>query len=302
MQFAEFFGCLFGWILTWENFLQKNYLHSVFANWKAAHNSAKNNGSSLYWLLKNVGILSWICCSNKISFTLNCCGNVLKIWLDLIKVSVLDTNSNNPKDLECGLSCNTYKYPRIDVLFAHERNVWGQIKSFTRKDNGFVYFFRHLIYQFIWVSTSLFLVCSFFGLFFFSPYWFFFHPLCDRSTDHSTISMCKDYPFDLLRFCTTRCLTIAFQCFVSNCVKCALFLRSPLKWKNFFKQNNIQKKNSSVHSAAFIHTNILTYKIPFHTTQKPLIELIRKAIFKKAMTSTILKTFKCYQSVQNGNE
>lgn len=149
---------------------------------------------------------------------------------------MLDTNSNNSKDLECGLSCNTYKYPRIDVFVAQERNVCGQIKSFTRKDNGFVYFFRHLIYQLIWVSTSLFLVC------FLSPHWFFFHPLCDRSTDHSTISMCKDYPFDLLRFRTKRCLTIAFQCFVSNCVKCALFLRSPLNGKTFSNKTAYRKK------------------------------------------------------------
>lgn len=152
---------------------------------------------------------------------------------------MLDTNSNNPKDLECGLSCNTYKYPRIDVFSCTGMEcvcVWTNQK-FYKKGQRFCVFFSPSN-----LSTHLgFDKSFFFGLFSLSALVVFFHPLCDRSTDHSTISMCKDYPFDLLRFCTTRCLTIAFQCFVSNCVKCALFLRSPLNGKTFSNKTAYKK-------------------------------------------------------------
>lgn len=118
---------------------------------------------------------------------------MLKIWLDLIKVSVLDTNSNNPKDLECGLSCNTYKYPRIDVFLAQERNVCGQIKSFTRKDNGFFVFFSPSN-----LSTHLGFDKSFFGLFSIFALVFFFIPC---ATDQQTIALFQCAKITHLIYC-----------------------------------------------------------------------------------------------------
>lgn len=122
---------------------------------------------------------------------------MLKIWLDLIKVSVLDTNSNNPKDLECGLSCNTYKYPRIDVFSCTGMEcvcVWTNQK-FYKKGQRFCVFFSpsnlstHLGFD----KSFFFLVC------FLSPHWLFFFIPC--ATDQQTIALFQCAKITHLIYC-----------------------------------------------------------------------------------------------------
>lgn len=174
------------------------------------------------------------------------------------------------------------------MFFLHRNGMCAdKSKVLQERTTVFLYFFRHLIYQLIQVSTSLFLVC------FLSSHWFFFHPLCDRSTDHSTISMCKDYPFDLLRFCTKRCLTIAFQCFVSNCVKCALFLRSPLNGKTFSNKTAYRKKNEQqlrtlCHFHSHKHPHIQN-SVPHDT--KAVNRINKKSHFQKGHDINNIKDF-----------
>lgn len=119
---------------------------------------------------------------------------MLKIWLDLIKVSVLDTNSNNPKDLECGLSCNTYKYPRKDVFFLHRNGmcVWTNQK-FYKKGQRFCVFFSPSN-----LSTHLGFDKSFFGLFSLSALVVFSIPC---ATDQQTIALFQCAKITHLIYC-----------------------------------------------------------------------------------------------------
>lgn len=171
-------------------------------------------------------------------------------------------------------------------FLAQEWNVcvWTNQK-FYKKGQRFCVFFSpsnlstHLGFDksfFFWFVFSLRIGC-------------FFHPLCDRSTDHSTISMCKDYPFDLLRFCTTRCLTIAFQCFVSNCVKCALFLRSPLNGKTFSNKTAYKKiKEQQLRTLCHFHSHIQNF-VPHDT--KAVNRINKKSHFQKGHDINNIKDF-----------